>query len=330
MPRKSLSPIIVLLTLSWTFLLGVSPVGRTSHAQSLEVQPQIIAKPIVDGKVIVLDLGLHFATTIRMPEPVSSVVVGDPTLFKVEHSEKEPRLIFVKPATPEPAESNLLISTVGGHNVSLLVRCNAESSTKTSNSPRPVHFVMNYHSASGFLIEETGQSSLLIPETVPLSRTASTEVPVRAAPIDSAPERMDRLLDEQKRTGLPDLEGNRLRMGISRVYEEGTQIYVLFSAVNQSKNNIEILPPQVQLAGSAHKKKLSASSEQLPVTEFRLSRRKLSAGERADGVAQFEKPAFKQSHESYFLQIAESGAVDLPVLVPIRLGMSIPLKGEER
>jgi hypothetical protein len=188
MPWKSLSPIIVLLILSWNLLLAGSPVRRTSRAQSLEVQPQIITKPIVDGKVVVLDLGLHFATTIRMPEPVSSVVVGDPTLFKVEHSEKEPRLIFVKPATPEPAESNLLISTVGGHNVSLLVRCNAESSTKTSSSPRPVHFVMNYDSASGFLIEETGQSSLLIPETVPLSRTASTEVPVRAAPIDPAPE----------------------------------------------------------------------------------------------------------------------------------------------
>jgi hypothetical protein len=72
------------------------------------VPTQIITGPIVDGKVVVLDLGLRFATTIRMPESVSSVVVGDSTLFKVEHSDKEPELVFVKPLTMEPAESNLL------------------------------------------------------------------------------------------------------------------------------------------------------------------------------------------------------------------------------
>ena len=324
------NPLTVLLTLLWTLWLAILSEGRTSHAQSLEVIPQIITNPIVDGKVIVLDLGLHFATTIRMPEPVSSVVVGDPTLFKVEHSDKEPKLIFVKPLTQEPAESNLLISTVSGHNVSLLVRCNAKSSTKPPASPCPVHFLLNYRSASGFLIEDIGHPSVLVPETQPLSGTGPTEVPVKATPIDPAHKRMDHLLNEQKRAALPSLEGNYLRVGISQVYEQGTEIYLLFSVVNQSKGNLEILPPQVQLAGSAHKKKLSASSEQLPVTKFRLSRRKLGPGERADGVAQFERPAFKQSHESYFLQIAESGAVDLPVLVPIHLNTSMPLKGEKR
>src|SRR5256886_16203066 len=105
MPWRYPNPVIVLLTLLWTLWLAILSEGRTSHAQSLEVKPQIITKPIVDGKVIVLDLGLHFATTIRMPEPVSSVVVGDPTLFKVEHSDKEPKLVFVKPLTQEPARS---------------------------------------------------------------------------------------------------------------------------------------------------------------------------------------------------------------------------------
>ncbi|PYV38753.1 MAG: hypothetical protein DMG06_24940, partial [Acidobacteria bacterium] len=60
--------------------------------------------------------------------------------------------------------------------------------------------------------------------------------------------------------------------------------------------------------------------------QFRLSRNKLKRGERADGVIQFERPVFKQSYESYLLQIAESEAVDLPVLIPIRLGMSNPWK----
>jgi hypothetical protein len=207
----------------------------------------------------------------------------------------------------------------GGHSLSLLVRSKPESSNKPSSSQQPVHFVMNYRSASGFLIEDTGQSSVLIPETVPVSQTGSTEAPAGATRLDAVRNRLEGLLDEQKRAALPSLEGHYLRVGISRVYEEGTQIYVLFSVVNQSKGNLEILPPQVQLAGSAHEKKLSASSEQLPVAEFVLSRRKLGPGERADGVLQFEKPSFKQSRQSYFLQVAESGAVDLPVLVSIRL-----------
>jgi hypothetical protein len=330
MQRKYPSLIVVLSTLMRNLLMTVSLVAITGHAQALEVQPQVITKSVIDGKVIVLELGLHFATTIRLPEPVSSVVVGDPTLFRVEHSEKEPRLVFVKPLTQEPAESNLLISTVGDHNLSLLVRSNPEGSKKPSSSQRPVHFVMNYRSASGFLIEDTGQSSVLIPETVPVSQAGSREAPARATPLDAVRNRLDGLLDEQKSAALPSLEGHYLRVGISRVYEEGTQIYVLFSVVNQGKSNLEILPPQVQLAGSDHSKKLSGSSEQSPVTGFVLSRRKLGTGERADGVVRFEKPSFKQSRESYFLQVAESGAVDLPVLVPIRLGMSIPLKGEER
>ena len=330
MQRKHLSLIVVLSTRVGTFLMAVSLVAITGHAQTVEVRPQVITKPVVDGKVIVLDLGLHFATTIRLPEPVSSVVVGDSTLFRIEHSEKEPRLVFVKPLAQEPTESNLLISTVGGHSLSLLVRSNPEGSKKPSSSQRPVHFVLNYRSASGFLIEDVGQPSVLIPETVPVSQTGLTEAPVRATALDAVRNRLDDLLDEQKRAALPSLEGQYLRVGISRVYEEGTQMYVLFSVINQSKGNLEILPPQVQLAGGGHSKKLSASSEQLPVTEFLLSCRKLGPSERADGAVQFEKPSFKQSRESYFLQVAESGAVDLPVLVPIRLGMSIPLTGEER
>jgi hypothetical protein len=95
MQRKYLSLIVVLSTLMRILPMAVSSVAITGHVQALDVQPQIVTKPVFDGKVIVLDLGLHFATTIRLPEPVSSVVVGDPTLFRVEHSEKEPRLVFV-------------------------------------------------------------------------------------------------------------------------------------------------------------------------------------------------------------------------------------------
>jgi hypothetical protein len=104
-------------------------------------------------------------------------------------------------------------------------------------------------------------------------------------------------------------------------------VVVLFSVVNPQQRAIEILPPQIQLAGKVRKgfiirRSRWGTSEQFPVTEFRLSRRKLDVGERADGVVVFTRPNFKQSNESLFLQIAESGAVDKPALAPIGFGVS--------
>ena len=46
-----------------------------------------------------------------MPEPINSVVVGDPSSFSAEHSDREPNLVFVKPITPKVAQTNLLISS---------------------------------------------------------------------------------------------------------------------------------------------------------------------------------------------------------------------------
>src|SRR5213080_2602195 len=133
---------------------------QNSSAQTWEVEPKILIKPVLNGKVTVLDLGLHFATTIQMPEPVSSVVVGDPALFKVEHSDKEPKLVFIKPLSPEPAQSNLLVSTIGGHSISFLVRSNGQILSgdphHKKNSALPVHFLMGWKSTTGFVIDDTG------------------------------------------------------------------------------------------------------------------------------------------------------------------------------
>jgi hypothetical protein len=60
----------------------------------------------------------------------------------------------------------------------------------------------------------------------------------------------------------------------------------------------------------------------LAVVDFRLSRRRIGPGERADGVVQFERPPYKRSMETLFLQMAESGAVDKPALAPIGFGVS--------
>jgi hypothetical protein len=75
-----------------------------------EVRPEISVLPLSGSTVTDLHLRPRFTTTIRLPEPVTSVAVGAPTIFEVEHSDQEPRLVFVKPSTKDAATSNLIIA----------------------------------------------------------------------------------------------------------------------------------------------------------------------------------------------------------------------------
>jgi hypothetical protein len=124
-----------------------------------------------------------------------------------------------------------------------------------------------------------------------------------------------------------DSKGDRLRAGISQVIDRDERVVVLFSVVDTGRNPILLMPPQVQLGGKQETGRLIrherwSTAEQLTVTDFRLSRRRLGPGERADGVVEFERPPYKQSRETLFLQMADSGAVDRPALVPIGFGIS--------
>ena len=299
---------------------------------------QTQVKPIVSQRnfneaVNVVRLAPRYTTTIKMPEPVSSVVVGDPTKFLAEHSDKEPALVFVKPAVEERAESNLLVTTTKGRQVSFVLRSDG-------GGPKPVDFVLVYRPATTFLIEESDIGTVEVPRTEKLNNSfaAGTVAPVKPVAVEPAErDPLDGLLERQQRASLPALYGMRapspeakgdyVRAGVSEVIDQGRTVVVLFSIVNPQPHAIEILPPQIQLAGkirtgSIVRRSRWGTSEQLPIKDFRLSRRRLGARERADGVVVFNRPNFKQSNESVFLQVAESGAVDKPALAPIGFGVS--------
>ena len=106
-----------------------------------------------------------------MPEPVNSVVVGDPAIFQVEHSDKEPQLVFIKALTTAPAETNLLISTTHGHEASPLVISRGDSQARIH-----VDFVLKYKTAGGFLIGPSGYPSALIGETLAAGQAAPASV----------------------------------------------------------------------------------------------------------------------------------------------------------
>jgi hypothetical protein len=308
-------------------LLTLAAQTATANSDASRLQPRIQRRPIVPGRVVVLNLGLHFTTAIRLPEAVSSVVVGDPALFKVEHSEKEPRLVFVKPVSTGTAESNLLISTVAGHSVSLLMRSEDQQPEHATlgDSIRPVYLVLDLLPEASFLIEEASPTSPLVAETVSLENAGRAAVQKEASVLRTGA-RMDRFLESQRISQLPSLQGNPLGVAIGDIYQDGRQTFVLFSVVNRGKQAVELLPPQVQLAGTERRR---GSVEQMPVREYQLSSKRLRPNERADGVVAFDRPSFKQSHQSYFVQIAESAAVDQPTLAAIDLGRALVLSPEE-
>lgn len=129
------------------------------------------------------------------------------------------------------------------------------------------------------------------------------------------PTAVDELLDRQRRAPMPVLYGQRtgisspghelIKAGVSEVIDQGRTVVVLFSALNADNHAVELMPPQIQLGGIRKTGKIIRKSrwsiaEQLPVTDFRMSRWRLGPGERADGVVVFQRSSFKQSNETPF------------------------------
>ena len=129
---------------------SVAPVGSTSEANSSAVQPRIepviLARSSLDEKVVVLRLAPGIATAIRLPEPVNSVVLGDPESFQAEHSDHESELVTVKPITDQPSQTNLLITTTLGHQLNLLLM----SSGQEKAGARTVDVLLTYTPPPGF------------------------------------------------------------------------------------------------------------------------------------------------------------------------------------
>jgi type IV secretory pathway VirB9-like protein len=117
---------------SRTATAGSVPISH-SPVNRINVDPVVLNRAALDEKVITLRLVPRMATSIRMPEPVNSVVLGDPDNFLAEHSEHEPEMVTVKPVNSEAARTNLLITTTRGHQVNLLLVSNGEKGA--CNSP---------------------------------------------------------------------------------------------------------------------------------------------------------------------------------------------------
>jgi hypothetical protein len=307
-----LIPIAVLLPLR--LQAAENPVG--ARVTTIMINPR---------EVTVLHLRPEFESTIRMPDEVTSVILGSPGDFKAEHNEGEPDYVYVKPITKAPAQSNLFIATQSGQHVTLeLVSEGAGIAEKT----QPVDFLIEYRSARSFLID--GDFGAIPTATATKKEHGVPDVRTTTAPMSN----LDLEFIEQQKVNSPKWtkwQDKQIETSIGDIRQWSNQSAISYSILNNSSEPVEIVPPQIQIAGRKIKKKKEGKgiiSDQLEIRDYRLSTTRLEPGARADGVVVFDRPNFKQSTEKLFLQIAQADQVDRPAL--IRLPFTPPIAGNDK
>jgi hypothetical protein len=278
-------------------------------------QARIVSLNVEPEQVVVLHLRPGYVSSVRVLEEVSSVVLGDPVAFRADHSEAEPQLVFFKATSAKPAQTNALVTTKGGHEISLSL-----VSQGKSDRSEPVDYVLRCERPRSFLIAST-HPIFVVGET----KNVATESQPTSTPQTNAGRQEEDLL-RTLRIENPHWEGKQLRVAVGEAKEKEQRMAVPFAVLNSSARTIELLPPQIQLMGASkdkHRKAIKA--EPVPIKDYRITSRRLAPGARADGIVVFERPTFKESRERLLLAVAQAEEVDRPVLTPI--AFVAPLSG---
>jgi hypothetical protein len=288
-------------------LLYVIAAGLSfSHAglsQTELPQARILNIAVEPDQVVVLHLRPGYISSVRVLEDVSSVVLGDPGSFNAEHSDDEPQLVFFKATSLKPAQTNALITTKSGREISLSL-----VSRGKSGGSEVVDYVLKWERPRSFLIS-LSPSSFVIADTKDVaSNTPAAHPSAKSADQGAKIERLES----------PDWKGKQLRIAVGQSEEKEQQMTVPFAVLNSSTRTIELLPPQIELAGSSRDKhRKSIKAEPVPIQDYRITSRRLSPGTRADGFVVFDRPNFKESNEGLLLSIAQAEEADRPVRTPI-------------
>jgi len=298
--NKCLS-LLHLLATAFLFLLLAS-------AQNQLPQARIVNLSVDPEQVLVLHLRPGYVSSVRLLGEVSSVVLGDPDSFKAEHSDAEPQLVFFKAITAKPAQTNALITTEGGREISLSL-----VSLGKSDHSDVVDYVLNCERPHSFLIT-SANSSFVVGDT----RNVMPDDPPASALAEKPAFGEAQLLIGWERLENPHWEGKLLRVAVGPTTEKERQMSVPFAVVNASGRTIEVLPPQLQLSGmSKDKHRKAIKAEPVAIKDYWMTTRRLAPGARADGVVVFERPSFKESNEHLLLAVAQAEEVDRPVLAPV-------------
>ena len=271
-------------------------------------QPQVSELLISPSTVSELHLKPNFATSILMPEPVASVVLGAPALFKEEHSEHDPDLVTVKPITRHAATSNLLISTRSGHHISLQL-----ISDGGAVADAPVDFVLVYRLPRDFLIPSD--------DPVDASLPGPSKTPKRLSVLETAFADQQRIASPSWNPQHDPKQPMKIAASIGSVTADGGSMVIAFSVLNQSGQWVELLPPQIELNNPAiqpgakkpDKKQKNVLADPVPITDYRYTQRKLAPGARSDGVLSFERPEFQATGGAVAIGTRDGGCGKSPV-----------------
>src|SRR6266581_7088012 len=151
------------LYLSLFLILPASLAAQTNKTRTWNATTMVF-----EASPATLRLAPHVTTTIRLPEPVNSVILGDSNLFQAEYSPDEPLLVFAKPITANIAQTNLVISTTRGRQFVLLLRSIGPSADEGESG---VDLLVTCQAAGVRFIEDTFPAAL-ISETVNLGTAA--------------------------------------------------------------------------------------------------------------------------------------------------------------
>ena len=183
-----------------------------AQGQDIKATPRVENLPVDEQAVTLVYLIPGYATAVRMPEEVTSVVVGDPSKFKAEHSESESRLVFLKPATSKPAESNALITMKSGQEVSLHL---VSSGTPSVDDSR-VDFFVEYRKPKGLLIDNSGPS-FFVASTEPIAQVNPDSLGTVVAKTDWIAQAL-----AQQSASTPHWQGKELMAALGQSVQQGT------------------------------------------------------------------------------------------------------------
>jgi hypothetical protein len=190
-----------------------------------------------------------------------------------------------------------------------------------SDHTEVVDYVLNCERPRSFLIT-TPHSGFVVGDT---KNVAPEDSPATTPPDKPAASQEQQLL-KTVRLENPHWEGKLLRVAVGQTTEKELQMAVPFAVLNASTRTMEVLPPQVELAGTSKDKHRKAIKAQpVAIKDYWMSARRLAPGARADGVVVFERPSFKESNERLLLAIAQAEEIDRPVLA--RIAFVAPVAG---
>jgi hypothetical protein len=119
------------------------------------VTPNVDHETVSSDDVYTVHLRPLFATVVRLPEEVTSLAIGAPTLIAAEHDKSEPRLVFLKPMTEKKVDSNVVVALRSGRTLSIRVISAGEQ-----GSTDPVDFVVDYSQPHSLMLADPESESV--------------------------------------------------------------------------------------------------------------------------------------------------------------------------